>query len=70
MQQASIKFVKGSIEILITTIYAQCDRMESLELCDSLELLSNTTCMWLVGGDFNVISNNEEKLGGGGGAGI
>lgn len=39
--------------------------MERLELCDSLELLSNTTCPWLVGRNFNVICNSEEKLRGG-----
>lgn len=62
VQQVPIKFVAGRIEILITAVYARCDRMERMELWDSLESLSTTNCLWLVGGDFNVITNEEEKL--------
>lgn len=62
VQQVPIKFVAGRIEILITAVYARCDRMERMELWDSLELLSTTNCPWLVGGNFNVITNEEEKL--------
>lgn len=64
MQQASIKFVMGSTEILITVVYTRCNRVKRLELWDSLELLSNITCLWLVGGDFNIICNDEKKFGG------
>ncbi|XP_060216593.1 uncharacterized protein LOC132644061 [Lycium barbarum] len=42
-----------------------CSEVERLQLWDSLYLLtSNMTSLWLVGGDFNVIMNEEEKIGG------
>ncbi|XP_049374662.1 uncharacterized protein LOC125839718 [Solanum verrucosum] len=41
-----------------------CDALERLELWDELEALSaNINIPWMVGGDFNVILNEEEKLG-------
>ncbi|XP_060200462.1 uncharacterized protein LOC132628715 [Lycium barbarum] len=46
-------------------VYAKCSEVERLQLWDSLYFLaSNMTCPWLIGGDFNVILNEEEKIGG------
>ncbi|KAH0712012.1 hypothetical protein KY289_007971 [Solanum tuberosum] len=53
------------MEVLITTVYARCDSLERLELWEELELVAeDNTLSWLVGGDFNVILNDEEKRGG------
>ncbi|KAG5575878.1 hypothetical protein H5410_056012 [Solanum commersonii] len=53
------------MEVLITTVYARCDALERLELWKELELVAeDNTLPWLVGGDFNVILNDEEKQGG------
>ncbi|XP_015162379.1 uncharacterized protein [Solanum tuberosum] len=53
------------IEVSISLVYAKCTQSERLQLWDSLEDLSNNIRIpWLVGGDFNVIRNEEVKLGG------
>ncbi|XP_060216564.1 uncharacterized protein LOC132644040 [Lycium barbarum] len=52
-------------EIIVTLVYAKCDRIERIELWESLyHLASDMTLPWLVGGDFNVITDEEEKYGG------
>ncbi|KAH0761375.1 hypothetical protein KY290_017448 [Solanum tuberosum] len=52
-------------EILITTVYARCTTLDRLELWEDLEEQScNANAPWLVGGDFNVIMDSSEKLGG------
>lgn len=35
-----------------------------LELWEELERLDTHSCPWIVGGNFNVILNEEEKIGG------
>lgn len=53
--------VKG----VFTLIYAKCTVEQRLILWESLEdMTANVYTQWLVGGDFNVISNEEEKIGG------
>ncbi|KAH0714812.1 hypothetical protein KY284_007717 [Solanum tuberosum] len=50
------------MEVLITTVYARYDALDRLELWKDLELVAeDNTLPWLVGGDFNVILNEEEK---------
>ncbi|KAG5631132.1 hypothetical protein H5410_002849 [Solanum commersonii] len=50
---------------MISAIYARCTAMERRELWENLEIIAeNNNLSWLVGGDFNVIMNEEEKLGG------
>ncbi|XP_060185616.1 uncharacterized protein LOC132615077 [Lycium barbarum] len=52
-------------DIIATFVYAKCDEGERLELWDSLyQLASDMNFPWMVGGDFNVILSEEEKLGG------
>ncbi|XP_060202604.1 uncharacterized protein LOC132631021 [Lycium barbarum] len=53
-------------KILITTlVYAKCDAIDRLELWDDIYSLSSSmNSPWLVGGDFNVILNEKEKIGG------
>ncbi|XP_060170611.1 uncharacterized protein LOC132601548 [Lycium barbarum] len=51
--------------IITTLVYAKCDAAERLLLWDNTySLSSNMTFPWLIGGDFNVIMNEEEKIGG------
>ncbi|XP_070029053.1 uncharacterized protein [Nicotiana sylvestris] len=53
------------VEFVLTLVYAKCDAIERIELWDSLYFMaSNMTIPWLVGGDFNVIWDEEEKFGG------
>lgn len=53
------------IKIVITSIYATCNALERLELWDELERLAEEVDVpWIVEGDFNVILDQLEKLGG------
>ncbi|XP_059284731.1 uncharacterized protein LOC132038025 [Lycium ferocissimum] len=46
-------------------VYAKSDAMERLALWNSLYVLADgMVASWLIGGDFNVILNEEEKIGG------
>lgn len=46
-------------------MYAKCDAYKRLELWDNIYNLSKRIfILWLVGGDFNVILSDEEKIGG------
>ncbi|KAH0679259.1 hypothetical protein KY284_020344 [Solanum tuberosum] len=65
MQQLTMKLIKNNVEIVITSAYARCDSFHRLELWEELENLAQEVSLsWLVGGDFNVIRNAEEKEGG------
>ncbi|XP_060216553.1 uncharacterized protein LOC132644029 [Lycium barbarum] len=51
--------------MISTLVYAKCDAFERLQLWDSIYHLSaNIDIPWMVGGDFNVVLNKEEKIGG------
>lgn len=51
--------------IIMTFIYAKCCALERLELWDNLYYLaSDMELPWLVGGDFNVVLGEKEKIGG------
>ncbi|KAG5570617.1 hypothetical protein H5410_060383 [Solanum commersonii] len=63
-QQISMKFEMGSSVFFITAVYARCTQLERLELWEELEQFDPLNYPWIVGGDFNVILNEEEKLGG------
>lgn len=53
------------MKVLITLVYTQCTQGKSFQLWESLyEISHNLQNPWLVGKDFNVITNDEEKLGG------
>ncbi|KAG5612985.1 hypothetical protein H5410_024266 [Solanum commersonii] len=65
IKQISLKLSKNNVEMICTAVYARCDALERLELWEELEALSaNINISWMVGGDFNIILNEEEKLGG------
>ncbi|XP_019242662.1 PREDICTED: uncharacterized protein LOC109222805, partial [Nicotiana attenuata] len=67
VQQLSIRLYhkETHVEFVLTLVYAKCDAIERIELWDSLYYMANDmTIPWLVGGDFNVIWDEEEKFGG------
>ncbi|WMV24639.1 hypothetical protein MTR67_018024 [Solanum verrucosum] len=65
VQQVTIKFRINNRHYIISVVYARCNTMERLELWDELEGIVNRELFpWVIGGDFNVILNEEEKLGG------
>lgn len=59
-----MKVLKQSQEFMVTSVYARCSTEERLELLEEIETLDFVRCPWMVGGDFNVILNEKEKLGG------
>ncbi|XP_075084929.1 uncharacterized protein LOC142168166 [Nicotiana tabacum] len=66
-QQLTIKVLHHGIgkNIIMTVVYTKCSSLERLELWDNLYYLaSDMELPWVVGGDFNVILNEEEKIGG------
>ncbi|XP_059302336.1 uncharacterized protein LOC132054310 [Lycium ferocissimum] len=66
-QQITLKLFHQILNchIVLTVVYASCDAGERRMLWDSISQVSNLFDLpWLVGGDFNVISTEEEKLGG------
>lgn len=56
----------GEEDIKFTMVYAKCNRLDRLILWDELREASDTNRPWIVGGDFNVILNIDEKKGGSG----
>ncbi|XP_015054917.1 uncharacterized protein LOC107001349 [Solanum pennellii] len=65
VQQVTIKFKIDIKFLLISVVYARCNALERLELWEELERINDRDrCPWIIGGDFNVILNEEEKLGG------
>ncbi|XP_049414796.1 uncharacterized protein LOC125877592 [Solanum stenotomum] len=66
-QQLTVNFQKrGTTDIFsVTAVYARCNALERLELWESLEDIAfKMQKPWLVGGDFNTIRSESEKLGG------
>lgn len=51
--------------IITTLVYAKCDNNDRLLLWEDIYQLDNKMpSPWLVGGDFNMVMNEEEKIGG------
>ncbi|KAH0642254.1 hypothetical protein KY289_033228 [Solanum tuberosum] len=65
VQQVTLKFNMNNQEFLISTVYARCNALDRLELWEELGTFGDMDqCPWIIGGDFNVILNEEEKSGG------
>ncbi|KAH0723868.1 hypothetical protein KY290_005274 [Solanum tuberosum] len=66
VQQVTIRFKRRGLNhyFRITAVYAKCSALKRLELWEKLEeIAENSTIPWLVGGDFNTIMDEDEKLG-------
>ncbi|XP_060181254.1 uncharacterized protein LOC132610870 [Lycium barbarum] len=51
--------------MVVSMIYAKCNEGDRLQLWDDMYgVASNMAFPWLIGGDFNIILNEEEKIGG------
>ncbi|XP_070017840.1 uncharacterized protein [Nicotiana sylvestris] len=67
VQQLTLRLfhTESHVEFVLTLIYAKCDAIERIELWDSLYTMArDMEAPWLVGGDFNVIWDEEEKFSG------
>lgn len=64
-QQMTIKLENQNIGIavVVTLIYTKCTQNEKLILWETLrDMAGSIQEPWLVGGDFNFISNDEENM--------
>ncbi|XP_075084813.1 uncharacterized protein LOC142168055 [Nicotiana tabacum] len=67
VQQLTLRLfhTETHVELILTMVYAKCDAIERIELWDSLYAMArDMTVPCLVGGDFNVIWDEEETFGG------
>mgnify|MGYP004716032537 CR=1 FL=1 len=65
-QLVNIDISRGGYSFLLSEIYAKCTRVGRRELWEPMELVhSRTKGPWMVAGDFNVITNAQERSGGG-----
>ncbi|XP_070048553.1 uncharacterized protein [Nicotiana tomentosiformis] len=66
-QQVTVRVFHHDLgqRMMMTFVYAKCSVIERLELWDHLYYLaSDMELPWLVGGDFNVLLHEDEKIGG------
>lgn len=66
-QQITLKVQNQSsvCSFFVSPVYAKCDREQRIDLWGEIySLASAMNCPWLVGGDFNVVLNGKEKIGG------
>ncbi|XP_070056929.1 uncharacterized protein [Nicotiana tomentosiformis] len=66
-QQVTVRVFHHDLgqHMMMTFVYAKCSAIERLDLWDHLYYLaSDMELPWLVGGDFNVILHEDEKIGG------
>lgn len=53
-----------STPCLLSMVYAKCTKRERLPLWDIIRSLVPDSSPWLLGGDFNIITNSSERIGG------
>lgn len=66
VQQVTLKmYNQGINRISFTTfVYSKCDVVERFSLWDDIYHLTNRiNDPWIIGGDFNLVMNEEEKIG-------
>lgn len=51
-------------KLLVSVVYAKCSRSARSRLWQELEELASSDDAWLVGGDFNIVREPNERLGG------
>ncbi|KAF5468900.1 hypothetical protein F2P56_013011 [Juglans regia] len=57
-------FLFGEEKLLISFNYAKCNSIERRELWQSLEGIDDNEISWIVVGDFNIIREDSERVGG------
>lgn len=63
IQQITIKFTKFNKSFVIISVYARCTALQRLELWEELESIVADELPWMVGGDLNIILNEDQMLG-------
>lgn len=63
-QAVSGCFSHGNLQVLATFVYASCFRNKRLEPWEFLGAQDLGCCPWFIGGDFNIIQCNDDKVGG------
>jgi len=66
-QQLTLKIHDSNLNkaFYATTVYAKCDSMQRVNLWEELYQLHNSSTLpWIISGDFNVVLNENEKIGG------
>lgn len=54
---------EAGMSVVVTLVYAKCNQQERLILWKSLtDIAQSMHDLWIIGGDFNVITCDEEKL--------
>ncbi|XP_059289278.1 uncharacterized protein LOC132042777 [Lycium ferocissimum] len=67
VQQVSLKLVFLDLNktLVITLVYAKCDEGDRLQLWEDIyHVAGSFNFPWLVGGDFNVVLHEDDKIGG------
>lgn len=65
IQQITVKFIYNNKSFLISIVYTRCSALEILELWDKFQSVGiSWDIPLIIGGDFNIILNKEEKMGG------
>ena len=64
--QASFHLVGSNTHGHLTNVYFPKDPLQKISLLNSMAIVNSSRChpLWICGGDFNMISKLEEKLGG------
>ncbi|CAI9755487.1 unnamed protein product [Fraxinus pennsylvanica] len=57
-------FRKGEYKMLVSFIYAKCNALDRRTLWQELERIRMIGFPWVVSGDFNIIRNDTERIGG------
>ncbi|KAH0693368.1 hypothetical protein KY285_020465 [Solanum tuberosum] len=65
-QQLTLQLtLENGEQLLVSVVYAKCSAIERLSLWDEIFTISQEYVVpWMIGGDFNVILREEEKIGG------
>ncbi|KAH0666513.1 hypothetical protein KY285_027719 [Solanum tuberosum] len=65
-QQLTLQLtLENGEQLLVSAVYAKCSAIERFSLWDEIFIISQEYVVpWMIGGDFNVILSEEEKIGG------
>ncbi|KAG5620988.1 hypothetical protein H5410_006206 [Solanum commersonii] len=65
MLTLKLLFLENNQYLIISIMYAKCDAEARIQLWNDIYCISNDiqNSPWLIGGDFNVIMSDEEKIG-------